>query len=464
MVLHYHENLNEVFMESMFQRLDIRRQLIALTFPIFIETLLIMLAGFVDIFMLSRVSDHAVAAVGLANQVLMLVYMVFMIGVMGVTVVCSQYIGAKDERGFVKTISAAVAYNIFVGIVTGIFFTFFTPELIVFLDTRAELVDNAAVYFEIAGGFSILVCMNMTYSGIMRSCNLARYPMYVSVVANILNIFGNYVLIFGKFGFPELGVQGAAISTVFSRFVACSLLFYAIKRQKVRDSIFRNMFPFPMDKLRKIMKIGLPGAGEMFSYSLSQTVIVYLVNKLGTEALAARTYLVNIITFIFLFSLSLGQASAIIVGQLAGRKRKDAALKLGSFSLKIAVSVSVILSFCLALSGGRVIPLLTDNANIIALCSAILWIDVVLEVGRAVNILGGRMLSAVGNPEFAFVVGVIIMWGVATFGAYAFGLYLGYGLVGMWICFAADECLRAIFIWRHWTSQKWAKKSLIHAD
>lgn len=146
-------------MESIIQRLDIRRQLIALTFPIFIETLLIMLAGFVDVFMLSRVSDSAVAAVGLANQVLMLVYMVFMIGVMGVTVVCSQYIGAKDEHGFVKTISAAVAYNIFVGIVTGIFFTFFTPELIVFLDTRAELVDNATVYFEIAGGFSILVCM-----------------------------------------------------------------------------------------------------------------------------------------------------------------------------------------------------------------------------------------------------------------------------------------------------------------
>ena len=212
------------------------------------------------------------------------------------------------------------------------------------------------------------------------------------------------------------------------------------------------------------MKIGLPGAGEMFSYSLSQTVIVYLVNKLGTEALAARTYLVNIITFIFLFSLSLGQASAIIVGQLAGRKRKDAALKLGSFSLKIAVSVSVALSFCLALAGGRVMPLLTDNANIIALCLTILWIDVVLEVGRAVNILGGRMLSAVGNPEFAFVVGVIVMWGVATLGAYVFGLYLGYGLVGMWVCFAADECLRAVFIWRHWASQKWAKKSLIHAD
>ena len=224
------------------------------------------------------------------------------------------------------------------------------------------------------------------------------------------------------------------------------------------------MFPFPLDKLRKIMKIGLPGAGEMFSYSLSQTVIVYLINRLGTEALAARTYLVNIITFIFLFSLSLGQAAAIIVGQLVGRKRKDAALRLGQFSLKIAIAVSVSLSFCLALAGPWVIPLLTGNQTIIDLCLVILWIDVVLEVGRAVNILAGRMLSAVGNPEYAFCVGLVVIWGVATFGSYAFGLLLGYGLIGMWVCFALDECLRAVFLWRHWASQKWAKKSLIHND
>lgn len=449
-------------MITMAQRLDIRRQLISLTGPIFVETLLIMLVGFVDVFMLSRISDNAVASVGLANQILMLVSMVFMIGVMGVTVVCSQYIGAKDEISFVQTISAAVAYNVVMGVIIGIFFTFFSPELVDFLDAKEELVDNAVIYFEIVGGLSILTCMNMTYSGIMRSCNLARYPMYVSIVANVLNILGNYTLIFGKFGFPALGVEGAAISTVISRFVACSLLFYAIKRQRVRESIFRNMFPFPLDKMRKIMKIGLPGAGEMFSYSLSQTVIVYLINRLGTEALAARTYLVNIITFIFLFSLSLGQASAIIVGQLVGRKRKDAALRLGQFSLKIAILVSVSLSFCLALAGPWVIPLLTSNTTIIDLCLVILWIDVVLEVGRAVNILGGRMLSAAGNPEYAFFVGLIVIWVVATFGSYFFGLLLGCGLIGMWVCFACDECLRAIFLWRHWASQKWAKKSLIH--
>lgn len=451
-------------MITMAQRLDIRRQLVSLTGPIFVETLLIMLVGFVDVFMLSRISDNAVASVGLANQILMLVNMVFMIGVMGVTVVCSQYIGAKDEKSFVQTISAAVSYNVAMGVVIGIFFCFFSPELVDFLDAKEELVDNAVIYFKIVGGLSILTCMNMMYSGIMRSCNLARYPMYVSIVANILNIVGNYTLIFGKFGFPALGVEGAAISTVISRFVACSLLFYAIKSQRVRESIFRNMFPYPMDKMRKIMKIGLPGAGEMFSYSLSQTVIVYLINRLGTEALAARTYLVNIITFIFLFSLSLGQAAAIIVGQLVGRKRKDAALRLGQFSLKIAISVSVSLSFCLALAGPWIIPLLTSNQAIIDLCLVILWIDVVLEVGRAVNILGGRMLSAVGNPEFAFFVGLIVIWGVATFGSYFAGLLLGYGLVGMWVCFALDECLRAVFLWRHWASQKWAKKSLIHND
>lgn len=446
----------------MTEKHDLKRQLVSLTVPIFIETLLIMLLGLMDVLMLSQVSDEAVAAVGLANQILMLVYMVFMVGVMGATVVCSQYIGARNEAAFVQTTGVSLVYNIVVGTAVGLVFFFFTPEIVDFLDAEPELVDNASVYFETVGGLSVLACLNMTLSAIMRSCNLARYPMYVSLLVNIINIFGNYTLIFGKFGFPELGVQGAAISTVISRFLACSCLFWAIKRQRIKESIFRSLFPFPFDKLRQILKIGLPGAGEMFSYSLSQTVIVYMINKLGTESLAARTYLTNIITFIFLFALSLGQSSAIVVGQLIGRKRKDAALRLGRFSLKIAVGVSVSLSFCLALSGPWLMPLLTKNSYILSLCLTILWIDVALEIGRAVNILGGRMLSAAGNPEYAFLVGLVIIWGVATFGSYLFGLVLGYGLVGMWVCFALDECLRAFFIWRHWASQKWARKTLIH--
>lgn len=446
---------------TMNTKISLKKQLRSLTLPIFVETLLIMFLGFMDILMLSKVSDNAVAAVGLANQILLLVNMVFMLGVLGATVVCSQYIGAKNEHAFVQTTGVALTYNFIVGICFGIFFIFYTPFLLDLLKVKIELVANASIYFKIVGGLSVLMCLNLTLSAILRSCNLANYPMYVSVVVNITNIIGNYALIFGKFGLPELGVQGAAISTACSRCIACALLFYALKKQKIKTSILKNLFPFPFDKLQQIFKIGMPAAGEMVSYSLSQTLIVYFVNKLGNDVLAARTYLVNIIMFIFLFALALGQGSAILVGQLIGREKRDTALKLGRLSLKVAISVSFMLSLFLALVAPWIMPLMTKNQDIISLCLTIFWVDILLEIGRAVNILGGRMLGAVSNPEFPFVVGVIFMWGIATLGSYILGIWFGYGLVGMWICFLLDECIRGIFIWKYWESGKWASRRLI---
>ncbi len=441
--------------------ISIKKQLISLTFPIFIETLLVMLLGFMDILMLSKVSDNAVAAVGLANQILLLVNMVFMLGVLGATVVCSQYIGARNDHAFIQTTGVALVYNFLIGIFFGLIFIFFTPQIMLLLDVKSELAPKTGIYFEIVGGLSVLTCLNLTLSAILRSCNLAHYPMFVSIVVNITNIIGNYSLIFGKFGLPELGVQGAAISTVCSRLVACMLLFYALKKQKIRTSIFKALFPFPLDKLQQIFKIGMPAAGEMVSYTLSQTLIVYFVNKLGNEVLAARTYLVNTIMFIFLFALALGQGSAIMVGQLIGRKKQEAALKIGRLSLKIAITVSFTLSFILALIAPWLMPLMTENQTIISLCLSILWIDILLEIGRAINILGGRMLGAAGNPEYPFIVGVIFMWSIATLGSYIFGIWLGYGLIGMWVCFLLDECIRGIFIWKHWSSKKWANRKLI---
>ena len=207
--------------------------------------------------------------------------------------------------------------------------------------------------------------------------------------------------------------------------------------------------------------IGVPSAGEMVAYSLSQMVIVYFINQLGTEAVAARTYLINFIMFTFLFALSIGQGSSIIVGQLIGKNKNKAALYLGNFSMRVAIYVCVSLSCVLAIIAPFLLPFVTDNPRIITLCLTIFWIDIVLEVGRAINILGGRLLGAVGNPQYPFVLALIFMWGMATLGSYIFGVVLGFGLIGMWIAFLLDETIRAALIWRRWQSRKWENRGFV---
>lgn len=206
--------------------------------------------------------------------------------------------------------------------------------------------------------------------------------MLVTVVVNILNIIGNYSLIFGKLGMPELGVEGAAISTAFSRGVAMVLLFVILLRKHIRRFPLAWFRPFPVQELRNLLKVGLPSAGEQLSYSSSQVVITFFINMMGAEALAARTYCVNIIMFAYLFCIAIAQGGAICIGHLVGQQRPHAAFILGKYVMKRAVGITLLLSTTIALAGPTILGFLTQNEHIIHMGTLVLMIDVVLEIGR----------------------------------------------------------------------------------
>ena len=125
------------------------------------------------------------------------------------------------------------------------------------------------------------------------------------------------------------------------------------------------------------MKVGLPSAGEQLSYSSSQVVITYFINMLGVEALATRTYCVNIIMFAYLFSISMAQGGAICIGHLIGEKKPHAAFLMGKYVMKKSVMITVMLSCILALSGHAIFGWLTSNPDIIRMGATILIIDAV---------------------------------------------------------------------------------------
>ena len=356
------------------QQESIKKRLAKLAAPIFIETLLIMMLGAVDTIMLSRHSDNSVAAVGVVNQIIMLTFLVFEVINLGTSVLCSQYLGAKLEKKVVQVVGVSLLVNLVVGGTISLFlysmnttilgwmglgpelmadgaeymrivgsFAFFQaisltlsaslrsankaiyPMLVTVVVNIVNIIGNyslifgkfgfpelmadGAEYMRIVGSFAFFQAISLTLSASLRSANKAIYPMLVTVVVNIVNIIGNYSLIFGKFGFPELGVEGAAISTAFSRGVAMVILFIILFRKHIHRFPLVYFRPFPWIELKNLMKVGLPSAGEQLSYSSSQVVITFFINMLGVEALATRTYCVNIIMFVYLFSISMAQGA-----------------------------------------------------------------------------------------------------------------------------------------------------------
>ncbi|MCG0156327.1 MATE family efflux transporter [Phocaeicola vulgatus] len=440
---------------------SVRKNLARLAVPIFIETLLIMMLGAVDTVMLSQYSDNSVAAVGVVNQLIMFAFLIFEVINIGTSVLCSQYLGARMHKNMVQVVGVSLILNLAFGLFVSAILHYGATSLLSMMGLRPELMEYGVSYMKIVGAFAFFQAISLTISASLRSANKAVYPMMVTVVVNILNIIGNYSLIFGKFGMPALGVEGAAISTAFARGVSMVILFVILFRKHIPRFPLSYFCPFPFVELKNLLKIGVPSAGENMSYSFSQVVLTYFINMLGNEALATRTYVVNIVMFVYLFAIAMAQGGAICIGHLVGERKIHAAYLLGKYVMRISILVSLVLSCIWALMGHTLFSWLTDNPEIIRLGTIILFIDVILEVGRAINIYATNALRATGDVNYPFYVGFVVQWSVAVGCGFLFGIHWGWGLVGMWCAFVLDENLRGIIFVQRWNSLKWTKRGFV---
>ena len=417
------------------------RLLATLALPIFIDTLLVMTLGAADTFMLSRYSDESVAAVGLVNQLVNIVFIIFQVISMATSILCSQYVGAGQRNRVLQVMGVSVLFNFLIGLAFSAFLFGKASALLDMMGAREELFAQGFPYMRIVGAFAFFQAVSLSAAAALRSVDKAHYPMFVSGLVNVINILGNYALIFGKFGLPAMGVRGAAISTVICRALSSALLLYLLYRKYI-GHLPKGLFrPFPWQEAGKLFKVGIPSAGEQMSYSLSMVVVTYFINFLGNDELATRTYGQTITTFVFLFSLAAAQGGAIVIGHLTGMKKYTAAFALGR--------------------GHTIFSMLTDNENIIRMGMIVLWIDIMVEVGRAINFFGVNSLRAAGDIYYPVTVGMIVCWTVAVGGSWVLGIGIHGGLIALWCALILDENIRGLIFIRRWKSRRWTTKSLV---
>lgn len=420
-----------------------------------------MMLGAVDTIMLSQYSDESVAAVGVVNQIVMFAFLIFEVINIGTSVLCSQYLGAKMQKNMVQVVGVALLFNLVVGLLISAILHYGATTLLGWMGLRPELLKYGIGYMQIVGAFAFFQAISFTISASLRSADKAIYPMMVTVLVNIMNIIGNYSLIFGKWGMPALGAEGAAISTSVARGVSMVVLFVILFRKHIPRFPLDYFRPFPWVELKNLLKVGLPSAGENMSYSFSQVVITYFINILGNNALATRTYTVNIVMFVYLFAIAMAQGGAISIGHLVGQKKIRAAYLLGKYVMRLSILVSLVLSCVWAASGHFIFSMLTDNQEIIKMGVTIILVDIIVEIGRAVNIYATNALRSAGDVNFPFYVGVAVQWTVSVGFSYLFGIHWGWGLVGMWCAFLLDENIRALLFVKRWNSMRWARKGFI---
>ena len=443
----------------------IKKNLLRITWPIFIESLLLSTLGTVDTLMVSRYSDSAVAAVGVSNQIINMITLLFVVITSGTSILVAQYIGAnrdgKRNHEIFQLCGMSIGFNTLIGLLLSLVLSCFGIEFLKLLNTSNDILYLANDFLKYVGGFIFIQAISMTITAILRPHGYVKVCMYVTLLVNVINAILNYILIFGKFGAPELGVVGSALGTTISKFIGLCILGAVVYVKILRGNSIKLLWPLPIKHLKNVMTIGIPSAGENMSYSLAQLALMSFINTISVETVTTRSYVNNIVSFAVLFSAALAQGNGIIVGRLIGEKKNDAALNFGMYSIKIAILLSTGMAGIFAILGHPLMRIFTENQNIIKLGAIVIGIDVILEIGRATNVVGIGALKAVGDVKFPVVIGIFSMWIISVGLGYVLSIKCGLGLIGIWIGLASDECFRAVLVILRWKSRKWEGKAFV---
>ncbi|MEQ8154635.1 MAG: MATE family efflux transporter [Clostridiaceae bacterium] len=432
-----------------------------LTWPIFIEMLLLMMLGSVDTLMLSRYSDNAVAAVGVSNQLIMMVNILFGLLATGTSVLIAQNLGAGNKNEASKIATVSLALNLVIGIILSLALYLGSGMILRIMGIRQELMGFGTDYLKIVGGFMFLQAILMTCTAIVRSHGFTKASMLITLLMNIIHVILDYMFIFGPFGIPVLGVRGVAFSTNVCKVLGLIIILYIVFKKVDRNISIKLLNPFPGKIVSNLMKIGIPTAGEQLSYNLSQLTITYFMNFLGNEALVTKAYVQNIVMFAALFAISIGQGTEILVAHLVGADKKEKAYETCLRSLRSGFLISAAIAFVFAAFRLQLLSLFTENPHIVAQGAMVLVIDVILEPGRSFNVIVINCLRASGDVKFPVYMGILSMWGISVTMSYFLGIYMGLGLAGMWAAFALDEWFRGIFMLWRWRTKKWVNMAFV---
>lgn len=432
-----------------------------LSWPIFIEVFLQLLVGNIDQLMMSHYSPQAVAAVANANQILNIFIMLIVVMSTATTILIAQYLGARNQSKLSEVCTVSLVLNFVFSSVAAVFFITCHEWIFTWLGIPPETMGDTSLYTTIVAAGLPIQAMYYALVAVFRGHSLTRITMYVALVMNIIHVGTNYILIFGHGPIPSLGVLGVSISTWLSKVIGLLIIVYLFKtllHLKVSTSYLR---PFPWHTVKSLLHISVPSGGETLSYQLSQTTIMKMVNILGLAVINTKVYVYVIAMLCYVYTIAIANASQVIVGFLMGAKRQNEVTNRVWKSMSLAIVISVGLAIFFYITSDTVLSVFTTDSEILSLAHDVLLVEIFLELGRAVNIVMVGCLQAAGDIRTPMLVGVFGMWLCAVPLSYLFGIYWGWGLVGIWIAMAADEILRGVLFIYRWYSGKWKEKRLI---
>lgn len=426
-------------------------------FPIFIQQLAFAGLNMLGVVFVGQKGEASVAAVGLAGQIAFLLNLIHFGTISGAAMFTAQFWGKGDIPNLKRVLGLCLLLATSFSLIF-LFLAQFYPEQILRIYSEDEVVIALGTdYMRTFSWTFLFFAITFSFAMVMRSTGNVKVPMYVSVTALLLSTFLSYALIFGKFGFPEFGIQGAAIAAVVARALECVTLLTIIYKTKspVAGSL-KELFDFDLAFVGKVIRPMLPVILNELFWSLGITTYYIIYGRMGTESIAAVNIVASIEQVAFTLFTALGNATSVHVGNRIGAGKEDQAFTFAGRSLVLGVIGGIFMALVLqliktpVLSLYNVSPAVLENAsNILNIISLFMWV----KINNMTIVVG--ILRAGGDTKFSMFLDGVIIWIVGVpltaLGAFVFNLpiYLVY------LCVMSDEITKWILGIRRYRSRKW---------
>ena len=432
-----------------------------LLIPLIIEQMLNSLMGMVDTLMVSRVGAEAISAVSLVDSINNLVLQVFAAMAAGAAIICSQYLGRKDEKGCNDAAKQIVLTVVVISSVIMIIGVGFRKPLLhlIFGSVEEAVMTNAQMYFLITALSYPFIALFQAGAAFYRACGNSKFTMKTALIANVANIVGNTLFIFVL----QMGAAGAAVSTLISRALCAFVVFYALRKPGYAIQL-KNYFSIRPDLnlIVKILAIGVPSGIENGMFQFGKLAIQSTVSSLGTAAIAAQAMTIIFENVNGMAAVGIGIGLMTVVGQSIGAGRQEEAkyyiVKLAGYA-EIAMIISCILVY-IAARPVTVLAGMSEEST--ALCmQMILAITIVKPLLWVPSFTPPNGLRAAGDVRFSMITATLTMWLCRVALSIFLMRVVKTGPIGVWYGMFADWGVRGVIFTIRFVRGKWLRFKVI---
>ncbi|KAA3617348.1 MAG: MATE family efflux transporter [Calditrichaeota bacterium] len=428
------------------------RKTIQLAIPLVIGQLGHMALGVVDNLMIGQLGPVFLAAASLANAI----FVQFMILGLGLTFALSALVAAANRPGNEEECSSLLHHSFAINMVASVLLLVVMEAaigLLPYLGQEERIINLTAPYLRIIAISIIPMLFFQTYRQFSDGLTFVKPAMYIMLLANVVNVFLNWALIFGNLGFPRLELNGAGISTLGNRiFAGVAMFLYVIfnsKFKKFNPRYFR--FKYHKELILKILRIGIPSSLQAFLEVFAFTGVAFIIGWIGAYELAAHQIALTLAAVTFMFALGISQASAIRVGIEFGKDQKRETLKAGFSAILLAILVMGVNGLIFVVFRHELVGFFVDDFSVREIAARLLIIAAIFQIFDGIQAVGVGVLRGIQDVKIPTFIVFIAYWILSIPIGYFLGITWDYSVDGVWAGFVSGLASAAVMLsWRFW--------------